>query len=66
MCLSTPDMPAQQKIPRMVQQQDPAVQAALDADRKRRAGAGPAAMNPTGGAGILTSPATAMKTLLGA
>jgi hypothetical protein len=66
MCFSDTSAPAQQQIPKMIQQTDPAVQAALDADRKRRAIGGPASLNPTGGAGILTPPSTNLKTLYGA
>ena len=66
MCFSSPKMPS---IPAAVAnptEQDAAVTASLDADRRRRAAAaGQASTLLTGGQGLTTPATTAPKTLLG-
>ena len=66
MCFSSPSMPA---IPAAVQnptEQDAAVTASLDADRRRRAAAaGQASTLLTGGQGLTGPATTTQKTLLG-
>jgi hypothetical protein len=68
MCFGGPKIPAATPPPAQATEQDPAVSAALDADRKRRVAAG--GYNSTiltGGLGVPSAPSTAqnMKTLLG-
>ena len=66
MCFSSSSMPA---IPAPIQnptEQDAAVTASLDADRRRRAAAaGQASTLLTGGQGLTTPANTSQKTLLG-
>ena len=69
MCFSSPSIPAATPPPQAPTAQDPAVQAALDADRKRRAAAGGSSstITNTGGAlGLPGAPTAAPKTILGA
>lgn len=69
MCFSQPKMPA---VPAAIQnptEADPAVQASLDAERRRRAAAAGLAStvrNSGGQSGLVAPAATAPKTLLGA
>ncbi len=69
MCFSSPSMPSPTAPPQAATAQDPAVQASLDADRKRRAAAGgfSSTVTNTGGSlGIPSAGFTTPKTLLGA
>jgi len=67
MCFSSPKVPPAQAPPPTVTPQDPAITAALDADRRRKASAagGYKSTVLTGGAGLASAPSTATKTLLG-
>lgn len=66
MCLSRPSLPPIAPAPAVATEQDPAVQAALDSERRRRAMAnGRTSTLINGPQGITTPPPTAPKTLLG-
>lgn len=66
MCLSKPSMPAVPAAPATPTEQDPAVQASLEAERRRQANAGGRQSTLlTGGAGLTSPATTAPKTLLG-
>lgn len=65
MCFSTPNVPPAQEPPKPIREQDAAVQAALDAERRRRASQGGFKSTVlTGGMGA-APPVTSTKTLLG-
>lgn len=67
MCMPSGGQRSPNALPAVATEQDPAVQAALDADRKRRAAAGGMSSTMlTGGAGLTAPATTAPKTLLGA
>lgn len=66
MCGGRPSVPAPVVIPQTPTEQDPAVQASLEAERRRQANAlGRQSTLLTGGAGLTTPATTAQKTLLG-
>ena len=66
MCFSSPSIPAATPPPAPVTEQDQAVQASLDRERRRQAAAlGKRSTLLTGSAGLATPPSTAPKTLLG-
>jgi len=67
MCFSGANVGTPTKPPAVATEQDPAVQAAMDADRKRRAAAGGYSSTIlTGGAGVTPPTTTGLKTMLGA
>lgn len=66
MCFSGPSLPAPQAPPPVATEQDAAVQASLDAERRRRAlAAGRQSTILTGPQGVLAPPSGTAKTLLG-
>lgn len=66
MCFSKPSIPTPTAIPATPTEQDPAVQASLEAERRRQANAqGRQSTLLTGGAGLTTPATTTQKTLLG-
>lgn len=66
MCFSSPSVPAPIPPPAPVTEQDQAVQASLDRERRRQAAAaGKRSTMLTGSAGLSTPASTAPKTLLG-
>ena len=66
MCFSSPSAPAAVAPPAPVSEQDQAVQASLDRERRRQAAAlGKRGTMLTGNAGLSTPPTTAPKTFLG-
>ena len=66
MCFSSPSMPAVKPAPAIATEQDAAVQASLDAERRRRAMAqGKQSTILTGPGGVTTPSTGGPKTLLG-
>ena len=67
MCTSRPSAPAVQALPATPTEQDPAVQSAVNAERRRQAAAlGRQSTILSGPAGAMAPATTATKTLLGA
>ena len=66
MCLSSPKVPKAPAAVPSVQEQDPAVQSAMDRERRRQAAAlGRRSTLLTGGSGLTSPATTTTKTLLG-
>jgi len=66
MCGGSPRVPPPVVIPRTPTEQDPAVQASIDAERKRQTNTmGRQSTFLTGGAGLTAPATTSTKTLLG-